>query len=48
MIYSEAAYFTTNACHHCAARDEHERLARITRTHQRLAPRRRHSERFDR
>ncbi len=29
--YSEAAYFTTDACAHCAARDERERLDRIQR-----------------
>lgn len=27
--YSEAAFFDGNHCHHCAARDEFMRLARI-------------------
>lgn len=31
MNYSERAYFTTDACAHCAARDEHLRLERIER-----------------
>ena len=31
MIYSEASYFDGNHCHHCAARDETLRLARIER-----------------
>ena len=28
-MYSERAYFDGDHCHHCAARDEHERLVRL-------------------
>lgn len=31
MLYSERAYFDGDHCHHCAARDEWLRLARIRR-----------------
>lgn len=30
-MYAERAYFTTDACHHCATRDEHLRLERIAK-----------------
>lgn len=31
-MYAERAYFDNDACHHCATRDEHERLQRIAAT----------------
>lgn len=31
MSYSERAYFDGDACQHCAARDEFNRLARIAK-----------------
>ena len=30
-MYAERAYFTTDACHHCAAHDEHNRLRGIAK-----------------
>lgn len=28
-MYSERAYFDGDHCHHCATRDEHDRLRRV-------------------
>ena len=38
--YAELAYFTRNACKHCADRDEFLRLRRIEREGRRLIERR--------
>lgn len=38
--YAERAYFTTDACQHCAARDEHKRLTRIAQRTRALLTRR--------
>jgi hypothetical protein len=41
MSYSERAYFEGDHCHHCAARDEHQRLKRIKDQARRALDRRR-------
>jgi hypothetical protein len=48
MSYSERAYFEGDACHHCAARDEHLRLVRLRKaaaTAHRMNDRRRNGRR---
>lgn len=42
-MYAERAYFDGDHCHHCAARDEHERLRRIAMQGARVMRERRRS-----